>query len=350
MSGSVGRSRVGSTAADGRDSPARRARLRREDVIPHPADVASADGAVTPLTASAAADAVAKKLRRGPRAATTRARAVADAATAPVARRSRRRTPDPFGLDLAFRERAKPLFRLLYERYWRVETRGIRNVPRSGPVILVSNHSGALPFDATMIACALDDGGHPRPVRFLYDRFVDHLPWVPQFYRRAGAVVATHENASKLLERGELVGLFPEGVSGLAKLYSERYVLQSFSSGFVRLALRHGACVVPVAVVGAEEIYPLVAKAQSIGKMIGVPYVPITPFFPLLGPLGMIPLPSKWMIRFGKPVEINLPARCASEGLAIRALADQMRGRVQRMVRALLRERSRSTISHAPRR
>ncbi len=264
-----------------------------------------------------------------------------DTPAAPPRRRRKAspQTTDEFGLDLAFRERAKPIFRLLYDRYWRVQTRGARNVPRSGPVILISNHSGALPFDATMIACALDDAGHPRPTRFLYDRFVDHLPWVPQFYRRAGAVVASHENASRLLAAGELIGLFPEGVNGLAKLYSERYVLQPFSSGFVRLALRHQAPIVPVAVVGAEEIYPLVARAQSIGKLLGVPYLPITPFFPLLGPLGMIPLPTKWMIRFGKPITLELPARGRADGLAIRALADRVRGRVQRMVRALLRER-----------
>ena len=208
-------------------------------------------------------------------------------------------------------------------------------------MILVSNHSGAIPFDATMIACALDDAGHPRPARFLYDRFVDHLPWIPRFYQRAGAVVATHENASRLLEKGELVGLFPEGVGGLAKLYSERYVLQSFSTGFVRLALRHGAPVVPVAVVGAEEIYPLIARVQGFGKLLGIPYLPITPFFPLLGPLGMIPLPTKWMIRFGKPLRLDPPSRRHADGLAVRALADQVRGRVQRMVRALLRERAR---------
>lgn len=253
--------------------------------------------------------------------------------------RARRSPRDEFGLDPEFRARALPLFRLLYEKYWRVEARGARNVPRSGPVLLVSNHSGALPFDATMIACALEEARHPRPARFLYDRFVDDLPWIPEFYRKAGGVVASHENAARLLDKGELVGLFPEGVSGLSKLYSERYVLQPFSGGCVRLALRFGAPIVPVAVVGAEEIYPLVGRLKGIGQLLGAPYLPVTPFFPLLGPLGLIPLPSKWRIRFGKPIvfEQAMPERL--DGTAIRALAEQVRRRVQTMVRGVLKER-----------
>jgi 1-acyl-sn-glycerol-3-phosphate acyltransferase len=250
-----------------------------------------------------------------------------------------RRAPDEFGLDPEFRARALPLFRLLYEKYWRVEARGARNVPRTGPVVLVSNHSGALPFDATMIACALEEARHPRPARFLYDRFVDNLPWVPEFYRKAGGVAASRENAARLLAKGELVGLFPEGVAGLSKLYSERYVLQPFSGGCVRLALRFGAPIVPVAVVGAEEIYPLVGRLQAIGQYFGAPYLPVTPFFPLLGPLGLIPLPSKWRIRFGKPIVLDHGPPERMDGTAIRALAEQVRRRVQGMVRGLLDER-----------
>ena len=247
--------------------------------------------------------------------------------------------PDEFGLDPEFRERVLPLFRLLYDKYWRVEASGVRNVPRRGPTLLVSNHSGALPFDATMIACALHTAKHPRPARFLYDRFVENLPFVPQFYQRAGGVVASHANAERLLEKGELVGLFPEGVAGLSKLFSERYVLQPFSSGFVRLALRHHAAVVPVAVVGAEEIYPLVGRVRALGKLVGAPYLPVTPFFPFLGPLGMIPLPSKWMMRFGTPIVFDGTARQSHDGATVRALAEQVRVRIQRMVRALLRRR-----------
>lgn len=266
--------------------------------------------------------------------------------TSPVVRRrtTTPRTPrtpvvDEFGFEPEFRARAMPLFRLLYEKYWRVDARGARNVPRSGPAILVSNHSGALPFDATMIACALEEARHPRAARFLYDRFVENLPFVPDFYRKAGGVVASRENAERLLEKGELIGLFPEGVSGLSKLYSERYVLQPFSGGCVRLALRYGAPIVPVAVVGAEEIYPLVGRLKSIGKLLGAPYLPVTPFFPLLGPLGLIPLPSKWRIRIGKPIVLDQAGSERLDATAVRALAEQVRRRVQGMVRRLLEER-----------
>jgi 1-acyl-sn-glycerol-3-phosphate acyltransferase len=253
--------------------------------------------------------------------------------------RTRRRPPDEFGFDPEFRARAMPLFRVLYEKYWRVDARGARHVPKNGPVIMVANHSGALPFDATMIACALEEARYPRPTRFLYDRFVENLPWVPSFYKKAGGVVASLENAARLLEKGELIGLFPEGVSGLSKLYSERYVLQPFSGGFIRLALRFGAPIVPVAVVGAEEIYPLVGRLKGLGRLLGAPYLPVTPFFPLLGPLGLIPLPTKWQIRFGKPIVLPPPPHLRLDGTAVRAMAEQVRRRVQTMVRALLRER-----------
>jgi 1-acyl-sn-glycerol-3-phosphate acyltransferase len=275
-----------------------------------------------------------------PRSAPAPAAAAAPRAIKPRPRRARTTPPDEFGLDPEFRERVLPVFRLLYEKYWRVDAHGVANVPRSGPTILVSNHSGALPFDATMIACALHEAHHPRAARFLYDRFVDNLPFIPQFYQRAGGVLATHANAERLLERGELVGLFPEGVAGLSKLYSERYVLQPFSSGFVRLALRHRAVVVPVAVVGAEEIYPLVGRVRAIGKLIGIPYLPVTPFFPLLGPLGMIPLPTKWRMRFGKPIVFDGSPRRSHDGITVRALAEQVRLRIQQMVRQLLRNRA----------
>ncbi len=269
---------------------------------------------------------------------------VAEASPRVVRRRTstrvRRPVPDEFGLDPEFRDRTLPFFRLLYEKYWRVEARGMRNVPRNGPVVLVANHSGALPFDAAMIACALEEARHPRPARFLYDRFVENLPWVPDFYRKAGGVMASRENAARLLAKGELVGVFPEGVSGLSKLYSERYVLQPFSGGCIRLARRFGAPVVPVAVVGAEEIYPLVGRLKAIGQFLGAPYLPVTPFFPLLGPLGLVPLPSKWRIRFGKPIVVDrTPADRPDDGTAIRVLAEQVRSRVQGMVRQLLEER-----------
>jgi len=261
-----------------------------------------------------------------------------DIGSSPLEHGEQSPSADAFGLDPELRQRVLPAVRFLHDHYWRVEVTGTHHLPADGPALVVSNHSGAIPFDGAMICTAVEIH-RQRTLRFLYDRFVENLPLIPQFYQRAGGVVASHANAERLLEKGELVGLFPEGVAGLSKLFSERYVLQPFSSGFVRLALRHHATIVPVAVVGAEEIYPLVGRVRAFGKLVGVPYLPVTPFFPLLGPLGMIPLPSKWMMRFGTPIVFDGSARHSHDGATVRALAEQVRVRVQRMVRALLRRR-----------
>jgi 1-acyl-sn-glycerol-3-phosphate acyltransferase len=207
---------------------------------------------------------------------------------------------DPFGLDLELRQRVTPAFRFLHDRYWRIEVGGAQHVPAAGPVLLIANHSGALPFDGAMVVTAVD-GLRRRVVRFLYDRFVETIAPLDAFYRKMGGVTASRENAQALLRMGEPVLLFPEGISGVAKPFSERYRLRPFSGGFARLAMQHDVPVVPVAIVGAEEIYPLVGRAEGLGKAIGMPYLPITPFFPLLGLLGALPLPTKWFIHFGKP-------------------------------------------------
>ena len=248
---------------------------------------------------------------------------------------------DPFGLDVAFRERVAPAFKFLFERYWRVEAMGLENVPTSGPLLFVSNHSGALPFDGAMIVTALylHDG---RVARFLYDRFVTAVGPVDTFYRRVGGVPAARQHAITLLERGEQVVIFPEGVSGVAKPFSDRYRLRSFSPGFARLALAHDVPVVPVAVVGAEEIYPLVGRAEGLGKLFGMPYVPITPFFPILGVLGTLPLPTKWFMKFGKPIRLTVGDEEA-KWLRARLEAMKVRRKLQAMV-TRLKQRRRSVF------
>jgi 1-acyl-sn-glycerol-3-phosphate acyltransferase len=254
---------------------------------------------------------------------------------------SRPHDDDPFGLDLAFRERVIPVFKFLFERYWRVEALGLHNLPRSGPALFVSNHSGALPFDGAMICTALHlhDG---RLGRFLYDRFVGNVAPVDTFYRRVGGVLASRENALTLLQRGEQVVIFPEGVSGVAKPFSDRYRLRSFSPGFARLALALEVPVVPVAVVGAEEIYPLVGRAEGVGKLFGMPYVPITPFFPILGLLGTLPLPTKWFMKFGKPIRLTV-GDDEAKWLRARLEAMKVRRKLQAMV-TRLKQRRRSVF------
>jgi 1-acyl-sn-glycerol-3-phosphate acyltransferase len=244
--------------------------------------------------------------------------------------------PDPFGLDLFIRDNVRPICRFLFERYWRVEVMGAQHVP-SGPVLLIANHSGALPFDGAMICTAVDLHCN-RVARFLYDRFVEGMGPIATFYRKVGGASASRENAVALLEQGEPVLLFPEGVSGVAKPFTDRYRLRSFSAGFARIALALDVPVVPVAVVGAEEIYPMVGRAEGVGRVVGAPYVPITPFFPLLGPLGALPLPTKWFIRFGKPIRFT-PVEEEARWMRAKVEAVRVRRKVQAMVTRLKRRR-----------
>ncbi len=253
---------------------------------------------------------------------------------------------DPFGFDPAFRDRVVPVFRFLYERYWRVETEGLHHVPATGAAILIANHSGALPFDGTMIVTAVRLAHRQqRTVRFLYDRFVDHLPGVGAFYRRVGGVTASYTNSARLLAAGHLLMTFPEGVAGVAKPFAERYQLRPFSSSFIRLSLTHRVPIIPVAVVGAEEASPVVARLEEVGRLLGVPYIPVTPFFPLFGVAGTLPLPTKWFMRFGRPIEFYETS--ASEGamnpalFPPRELARRVRRRLAGMV-ARLRQRRKS--------
>lgn len=240
---------------------------------------------------------------------------------------------DLFGFDPAFRDRVKGAFVFLHDRYFRVETTGAHHIPPTGPVIFVANHSGALPIDGAMIVTTVDRHGG-RPLRFLYDRFVENLGPVSTFYRRVGGVVASRENALALLREGEPVLLFPEGVPGVAKSFGDRYRLRGFSPGFARLALALDVPVVPVAVVGAEEMYPVVGRIEGLGRLLGAPYVPLTPFFPLLGPLGALPLPTKWFIRFGRP--IRLPqADGETRWQRARGETIKMRRKIQAMVTRL---------------
>lgn len=245
---------------------------------------------------------------------------------------------DPFGLDLGFREGVAPLFRLLHDHYWRVEVRGARHLPTEGPVLLVSNHSGGLPFDGAMICTGIDKH-RGVVVRYLYDRFVEGISLVDDFYRRTGGAVANRRNAQLLLEQGAHLLIFPEGVPGVAKTFADRYRLRPFNPGFARLAMTMDVPVVPIAVVGAEEIYPMVGRAEGVGQALGVPYLPITPLFPLFGILGALPLPTKWVIRIGKPIRLGL----STDEARIEREASAVRRKIQAMV-TRLRQRRRSVF------
>jgi 1-acyl-sn-glycerol-3-phosphate acyltransferase len=252
---------------------------------------------------------------------------------------------DEFGHDPDLVEHVlAPLLRPLYRHWWRVETRGLEHVPDSGPALVVGNHAGTLPFDALMVALALLDE-HPahRSLRMLAADLAFNLPVVAPLARKSGNTLACAEDATRLLEAGELVGVWPEGYKGLGKPYRERYRLQRFGrGGFVEVALRTGAPIVPVAVVGSEEIYPMVANLNRLARLLGFPYFPVTPTFPALGPLGAIPLPSKWVIEFCPPIETaDLGPEAVLDPMVLFDLTDQVRDTIQQTVhKNLLARRS----------
>jgi 1-acyl-sn-glycerol-3-phosphate acyltransferase len=242
---------------------------------------------------------------------------------------------DDWGFDEEFALALRPFLDFLYERWWRVDTVGVRNVPSAGRAMLVSNHAGILPWDGTMISLAIQrEHPQPRYPRFLVLDWAFTLPFVSTTMRKVGGVVASPYNASRLLEEDELVAVFPEGAKGAGKDFSERYRLQRFGrGGFVEIALRAGAPIIPVAVVGSEEIYPKVGESRLLARATGAPYFPITPTFPLLGPLGAIPLPSKWRIAFGEPIRTDTFGEDASEDRAlVFELSERVRDEIQRMV------------------
>jgi 1-acyl-sn-glycerol-3-phosphate acyltransferase len=249
---------------------------------------------------------------------------------------------DDFGLDRKFELSIKPIFDFLYYDYFRVRTKGIENVPSEGRCLLVSNHSGVLPYDAAMIKLSIFNE-HPsqREVRFLVDDFVFHFPFLGVLMNRIGGVRACPENATRLLESDEIVSVFPEGLKGIGKKFSDRYRLQRFGrGGVIKLALKTKAPIVPIAVVGAEEIHPLLYKSTTLAKPLGLPFIPITPTFPLLGPLGAIPLPTAWTIRFGKPIAFDWATpKELNDGILINRETEKLRGTIQEMIRQSLGER-----------
>ena len=242
---------------------------------------------------------------------------------------------DEWGFDEEFADALLPFLEFLYDRSWRVETIGARKVPSHGRALLVANHAGTLPWDATMISVGmLREHPLPRYPRFLVLDWAFQLPYVSVAMRKVGGVVASPYNALRLLEQDELVAVFPEGAKGAGKPFKERYRLQRFGrGGFVELALRTGSPIVPVAVVGSEEIYPKLGEAPWLARLIGAPYFPVTPTFPVLGPLGTVPLPSKWRIEFGEPIETaRFGPEAAEDRTFVFELSEQVREAIQNKV------------------
>lgn len=251
-------------------------------------------------------------------------------------------TVDEYGFDAEITQRFfLSALRPVAEKWFRIEVRGAENIPAEGGALVVSNHSGTIPVDGLMTSLMIHDHGH-RFLRPLGADLVFRLPVVSEIARKGGVTLACNEDAERMLRGGEIVGVWPEGFKGIGKPYSERYKLQRFGrGGFVSAAIRTGVPIIPTSVIGAEEIYPLVGNIPSLARLLGIPYIPITPFFPLLGPLGLLPLPSKWIIEFGEPIRTDVyDAGAAEDPMLVFNVTDQVRETIQQTLYGLLMQRA----------
>ena len=252
-------------------------------------------------------------------------------------------TVDEFGFDPHLNNSVfLPLLRVFFNSWFRVEVSGIENLPREGAALVVANHAGVLPFDGLMTSVAVHDK-HPtnRDLRLLAADMVFNMPMMGQAARKAGHTMACTADAHRLLAAGELTAVFPEGYKGLGKHFKDRYKLQRFGrGGFVAAALRTKAPIVPCSIVGSEEIYPMIADVKLLARLLGLPYFPITPLFPLAGAAGLVPLPSKWHIQFGDAISTeDYDESAAEDPMVTFELTDQVRETIQQTLYQLLANR-----------
>lgn len=250
---------------------------------------------------------------------------------------------DEFGFDAELTEHVLvPPLRRLYRSWFRVEVLGAHHLPDTTGALIVANHSGTLPLDAMMTAIAVHDN-HPRHrfLRMLGADLVFRTPVLGSLARKTGQTLACNADAERLLRQDHLVGVWPEGFKGIGKPFRDRYKLQRFGrGGFARTALRTGAPIIPCAIVGAEETYPMVADLPELASRLKLPYFPITPLFPWFGLIGAIPLPSKWIIEFCDPVPTDgfAPDQCEDQDV-IAELADKVKYTIAAKIDELLAER-----------
>jgi 1-acyl-sn-glycerol-3-phosphate acyltransferase len=250
---------------------------------------------------------------------------------------------DDFGYDPHFAENVwLPILRPLFDKWFRVEVSGLENIPTTGGALVVANHAGVLPIDGLMTSVAVHDH-HPahRPLRMLAADLAFEMPLVGGVARKAGHTLACHPDAVRLLQDGEVAAVFPEGFKGIGKPFSERYKLQRFGrGGFVSAAMRTGAPIIPCSIVGSEEIYPKIGELGTLARLLGMPYFPVTPLFPHFGPLGLVPLPSKWYIEFGKPIVTDTyDASAADDPMELFEVTDHVRETIQQTLYRLLAKR-----------
>ena len=247
---------------------------------------------------------------------------------------------DRYGFSPEVTRTAFPIFHALYRWYFRVASTGHEHLPAEGPALLVGNHGGLLPFDGAMtILDVLLHSDPPRLARTIVDRWAGTLPWINVFYARVGQVVGTRENFSDLLDDGQLVLVFPEGMDGVRKPITQRYRVQGFHVGFIEQALRARAPIVPVAILGSDDQAPILADLKPLARILGLPFLPVTPTFPWLGPLGLLPYPVRYRIVYGEPLcyHERFGPEGAEDARLVRYLANQVRRAVQVLI-----DRSRS--------
>jgi len=249
---------------------------------------------------------------------------------------------DPFGLDPGYERSLRPALDFMFKRYFRTKVEGVEHVPAEGPAMIVANHSGALPLDGLMIRQALRLA-HPgaRDARWLAEDFSFYLPFIGVAMNRIGAVRACPENGERLLARNHVVSVFPEGAEGIKKLYKDRYQLQRFGrGGFVRLALRTQSPIIPCAVIGGEEANPILHRFDNLSKLVGVDYLPITPTFPWLGPVGLLPFPTRWQIVFGEPISVtDYGPAAASDHVLVGRISERVRTAITTLLDGGLKRR-----------
>jgi len=249
--------------------------------------------------------------------------------------RNRSEDIDDFGHDREYDSRLQPLLDLVYDRYFRIDVDGAQHVPAEGRALIVANHAGAFPYDGIMLKTAMRRAlPAVRDVRWLAEDHWFYMPFLGSFLNRMGAVRACQENAERLLRQERLVAVFPEGAKGTGRLYKNRHKLQRFGrGGFVRLCLRTQTPIIPCVIVGAEESMPLLFRIESLAHLLGVPYIPITPTFPWLGPLGVVPAPTKWQFIFGEPIRFDRHGPgAADDTVLVGRLTERVRATMQVML------------------